>query len=896
MTLGPGTRLGSYEIVSPIGAGGMGEVYRARDTKLQREVAVKVLPDALARDTQALARFEREAQAVAALSHPGILSIYDFGREDGVAFAVMELLEGDTLRARLAEGPLPQRKALELAQQIAQALAAAHEKGIVHRDLKPENLFLTRGGRVKVLDFGLARQVPFPSGDSDTHSPTVKRETEPGTVLGTVGYMSPEQVRGRPADARSDIFSFGAVLHEMLTGRRAFQRGTAAETMTAILREDPRDLSATGVSVSPGLERILRHCLEKDPEERFRTAHDLAFALDAVGGSSATLVEGAPPETAAGPRRVKALTAVALAIGAAAAALLVERVMTREPPPPYTAVRALTYSGHDAEPAVSPDGRWLAFSSNRDDTLRIWLKQLATGDEVALTSGPDFTPRFSPDGSQLLFNRGAFDLGPIAGATKTDLYRVPVLGGEPRRVASSAASAEWTADGILFTRIVVENGKIATKLFKVAPEGGEPLELAGFDGRIADRPRLSPDGRTIAVRSDPASGTGSARFELVSSDTRQVRTLLPPPSLGTISSGLFSRDSKGLLFVQQLSVRYGGSRLVRQDLRSGEGRPLLYLPYEVLTLDALSPERLVADASSTRENLFELSLDGTPGKRWLTRGTSTDRQPVYSPDGAWLAFSSDRGGNLDIWMISTKTGALHRVTEDPADDWDPGFTRAGKLIWSSGRSGHLEIWMAEADGSSPRRVSDDGMDAENPTELPDGTLIYVSGNQKKPGLWKVKPDGSKTERLLEGLALQLPEVSPDGAVVAYAQGWVGPVLFARVADGKALPMKIDTPHTRYTSVNMGRARWSGDGRRVYFVGQNEKGRNGIYVQDFDPAKADTRATRREAGGFEADVETESFAISPDGTRMVIAGLERLDTIVTVEGVAGTEPFHRVARR
>src|SRR5262245_34742486 len=285
-----GTRLGSYEVLAPLGAGGMGEVYRARDAKLDREVAVKVLPERVASDPETLARFEREAKAVAALSHPNILSIFDFGSHDGTAFAVTELLDGETLRARLAGGALPLRRALECAQQVALGLAAAHDKGIVHRDLKPDNVFLTRDGRVKILDFGLARQRPKPS-DDQSHSPTLSQYTDPGTVLGTVGYMSPEQVRAAPLDARSDIFSFGSMLYEMLTGQKAFHRDTAAETMTAILRDDPQELASLNETLPASLDRILRHCLEKDPTARVQSARDLAFELELIAGLSSSKVE-----------------------------------------------------------------------------------------------------------------------------------------------------------------------------------------------------------------------------------------------------------------------------------------------------------------------------------------------------------------------------------------------------------------------------------------------------------------------------------------------------------------------------------------------------------------------------------------------------------------------------
>src|SRR6266550_1113244 len=309
MALPAGTRLGPYEILSPLGVGGMGEVYRARDPRLGREVAIKVLPESLTQDSDRLRRFEQEARAAGALNHPNITAVYDIGSVDGSPYIVTELLEGETLRERLSAGTLPRRKAIDYAVQIAKGLAAAHEKGIVHRDLKPENLFITRDGRVKILDFGLAKLTQPEKGGPQTNLPTETAGTEPGVVMGTLGYMSPEQVKGRPADARSDIFSFGAIFYEMLSGQRAFHGDSAAESMSAILREEPPDLSVTNQSVSPGLERIVRHCLEKNPEQRFQSSRDLAFDLESLSTAS-----GISAATAsARPRRALTLAQVALA-------------------------------------------------------------------------------------------------------------------------------------------------------------------------------------------------------------------------------------------------------------------------------------------------------------------------------------------------------------------------------------------------------------------------------------------------------------------------------------------------------------------------------------------------------------------------------------------------------
>src|SRR5271170_5404043 len=307
MSLTPGTKLGPYEILGPLGAGGMGEVYRARDTRLGRDVALKILPESFASNADRLHRFEQEARAVAALNHPNILAIHDIGEQNGSPFLVSELLDGESLRVALDRGVLPQRKTIEYGVQIAHGLAAAHEKGIVHRDLKPENVFVTKDGRIKILDFGLAKLTQ--SAGADPNGVTLTSEnTAAGVVMGTASYMAPEQVRGEPADPRTDIFAFGAVLYEMISGVRAFRRNTAAETMTAVLKEDPAELSGPVRMVSPTLERIVRRCLEKSPEQRFQSARDLSFALSALSGTETSLTaRAAAVAAAAAPRRFPVL-------------------------------------------------------------------------------------------------------------------------------------------------------------------------------------------------------------------------------------------------------------------------------------------------------------------------------------------------------------------------------------------------------------------------------------------------------------------------------------------------------------------------------------------------------------------------------------------------------------
>src|SRR6185295_2795685 len=326
MALPTGTRLGPYEILSPLGAGGMGEVYRARDTRVGRQVAVKVLPPGFVTDPDRLRRFEQEARAAAALNHPNILVLHDLGTHEGTPYLVTELLEGETLRERLDHDALSPRKAVDIALQVARGLAAAHERGLAHRDLKPANLFVLRDGHVKILDFGLAKVTRPASSDKSAATATV--DTDKSVVMGTAGYMAPEQVRGQPADHRADIFAFGAILYEMLTGRRAFQGQTSAETMTAILREEPPEMAREGRPLPPALDRIVRHCLEKSPQERFQSASDIAFALEALSGIS----DSGPKAAVAGGRpawRRLLLPAVAALLLLAAGALLGRQLAPR---------------------------------------------------------------------------------------------------------------------------------------------------------------------------------------------------------------------------------------------------------------------------------------------------------------------------------------------------------------------------------------------------------------------------------------------------------------------------------------------------------------------------------------------------------------------------------------
>jgi len=357
MPLNPGSALGPYEVVALIGSGGMGEVYRAHDSRLGRDVAIKILPESFASDVERVRRFEQEGRAAGALNHPHIVSVYDVRLDGPSPYVVSELLEGQTLRQRVSEGALPVRKATEYASQLAAGLAAAHDKGITHRDLKPENLFVTSDGRLKILDFGLARvRTPALGPTQQMNAPTMAADTQPGAVLGTVGYMAPEQVRGDEADHRSDIFAFGAIVYEMLTGARAFQRDSAAESMTAILREDPPEISRVGGSVPPALERIVQRCLEKNPTERFQSARDLGFSLDALSSLSESSSVAVGPRQERVWNRVAWPGVVAITVAAAVAGWLVASGVVADPTPPE--FRQLTFRrGVVSSARFAPDGQ-----------------------------------------------------------------------------------------------------------------------------------------------------------------------------------------------------------------------------------------------------------------------------------------------------------------------------------------------------------------------------------------------------------------------------------------------------------------------------------------------------------------------------------------------------------
>ncbi|MGD8375891.1 MAG: protein kinase, partial [Acidobacteriota bacterium] len=760
--LEPGKRLGHYEILGTLGAGGMGEVYRARDAKLDRDVAVKVLPPEVSRDPDRVARFQREARAASALNHPNILHVYDIGHEGDTFFLVMELVEGSTLRDLLAEGPLPPRRLLEIGEQIAAGLAKAHAAGIVHRDLKPENVMVTGDGLVKILDFGLAKLNPAQDGSSSQMATALA--TGSGVVLGTASYMSPEQARGRPVAFESDQFSLGTVLYEMGSGRRPFSGESFVQILNGIIEDEPEPLLRTNPKLPQPLGWIVARCLAKEPAERYAATVDLARDLRSLRENlsdltQASLTTTAPEERSrrrAGGGRGLAIGLVAgLAVGAAAMAWLAPRLF---PPPPPPELRALSFSGADGMADASPDGRTLAFVSLRGGRSRIWLKQLADGSEIALTGGEDLAPRFSPDGSSVLFVHEEGHL--------SYLYRISAFGGEPRRVLADAMAGAWSPDGrsLAFIRYTLQEGTTVSQVGIADADGGGERILAEVPRRALEGPRFSPDGHWIAVVGG-GFGNSEGRDEilLVRPDGSEVRGVPTPGKGGDVSAVAWLLGSRKVVYIQGESqtnvalgtttVSSGAGRLLLHDLFSGDSRVLLWTPNLAFAVDVVDDGEVVFDAITATQNLQEYVLaDGTGASpRALSQGGSLDRQPIYTPDGKWIVYSSNRTGNLDIWARSLEEGSERRLTDHEDDDWDPGFLPDGRLIFTSRRTGNFEIWLAEPDGSGARQVSHDGFNAENATPALGGEwLVYNSGNPEHSGLWKVRLDGTEATQLVEG--------------------------------------------------------------------------------------------------------------------------------------------------
>ena len=800
MALTSGTKLGPYDIQSLLGSGGMGEVYRARDSRLGRIVAIKVLPTSYSADAERLQRFAQEARAAAALNHPNILSIFDIGEERGAPYIVSELLEGQTLRERIRNGPLSSRKAIEYALQVARGLAAAHEKGIVHRDLKPENLFLTDDERVKILDFGLAK-LTRPENDSGAEAPTVQVNTEPGQIMGTVGYMSPEQVRGKAADHRSDIFSFGSILYEMLSGQRAFRGETPADTMSAILKEEPAELSETLRHVPPALERIVRHCLEKNPAQRFQSAGDLAFNLEALTDSSVVGKTGAQPTIAEGAiaeRTTASKTEVAPPgkLREVAGALLLSALMigiglwlgrgsARVPLPEY---QQITFrNGSIGNARFTPDGSIVYSAAWDGGETQLYLGR--TDDHGARELGVKNAELLSISKSgELAVRLNTASLGGYA-ATGT-LARVPMSGGAPREVLNNVQDADWAADG--------ENMAVV----RYTPETGHwrleyPIGKVLFDGiHWISHPKISPDGKWIAFADHQnASGddegavaliaaAGNDKEKILSSGWTALQGIVWSPAGGEIWFTASNYGSAGNAKAVSLSgtlraianvpggmwledVRNGTALTVTSRRRVGirgvaprakEERELGWFGWSILS-DLTPDGRKVlfdeeGDGGGLNYTVFVRDTDGSPPVR-IGEGVGL----AISPDAKWVITQPARGGPLSL--VPTGAGETRQLTHDNVSYQIVRCLPGGQELLASGiEAGHgVRDYLIEVSNGNSKALTPEGVAGVLPSL--DGRTTAVLGPDGKWGIWPLDGTGRHTIPGLDG-TYRVTGWSPDG--------------------------------------------------------------------------------------------------------------------------------------
>ena len=747
MSLAAGTQLGPYEVMDLLGAGAMGEVYRARDTRLRRQVAVKILPASIGSDPARLKRFEQEARAAGALNHPNIVAIHDVGHESGSPYVVSELLEGETLRERMGGTPLPTRKVMDYAIQIARGLAAAHEKGIVHRDLKPDNIFLTRDGGVKILDFGLAKlgRAPFAGTleDSVSAAATFDPVTEEGTVLGTVGYMSPEQVRGQNADHRSDIFSFGAVLYEMLTGQRAFKGRSAVETLNAILKEDPPQITVANPPLPPALERIVYHCLEKNPAERFQSAHDLAFDIEALSSPS-----GSGPRTAllAGEspwHRARPALLAALIMALPAAGFLLARAAPHHPNPEYqrlTFRRGTVYGARFA-----PDGQVVYSAAWDGRKPELYARRPETPDARDLGFPMASVVGISPSGEMALLLHK--EDGPSV------LARAPLAGGPPREILERVHAADWARDGSDFAVVRHLDGALRLEY----PIGTVLVSSASSHG--ISHPRISPQGDLVAFLDHPVAADDRGSVAIVD---RAGRKTILSSDWGSIEGLAWAKDGGEVLFT---AAKVGAdSALYAVDL-SGKRRLVEKAPGRLVLHDVSRDGTLLLERNSHRLEMRGLAEDQDDvDLSWFDFSFPAD----LSADGKTVLFyeSGEGGGPLySVYVRPTAGGLPIRIGEGRGQSLSPD----GRFALSLPLDGAPRIAILPTGAGEVRTIRHAAIEHYRWAHwLPDGKRILFSATEaKKPARLYVHDLDRGGMRPVgpEGRGAIKTTVTPDGASV-----------------------------------------------------------------------------------------------------------------------------------
>ena len=799
MALVTGSKLGPYEILSALGAGGMGEVYRARDARLGRDVAIKVLPESFSRDRDRVRRFEQEARTVAALNHPNILAIFDIGTQDETSYLVSELLEGESLRDRLRAGALSPRRAGEFALQLAHGLAAAHSKGVVHRDLKPENVFITRENRLKVLDFGLAKLQPMGLAAAATEQTAASGElgTSPGVVLGTVGYMAPEQVRGEPADHRSDIFAFGAILYEMLRGQRAFKRDTSAETLTAILKEDPPELeSASGQQIPPAMDRIVRRCLEKQPGLRFQSASDLGFAIEALsaasGASAALAAKTAPAKV-----NFKMWAGYAIAAAALIAAFLIAggRHVTSAAP----TFRRLTYTREDIPSArFASDGQTIFFTAVR-----------GAGDAHVYATTPGFPEsRALEMPAAVLWSvsaKGEMAVCLPAGDLRAHdvcrgtLARVPSAGGAPREILENVEAADWSPDGSKLAIVHAVNGGEQVEY----PIGNVLYKTSGWVTHL----RISPDGKWLAFLSHPFWPDDRGNVAVIEAAGGKAKVLTADfPSLEGLA---WSAGGDEIWFS---AAEQGSNQGILSVTLAGKQRAIARVPGNVWLYDVARDGRLLLSRQETSLGV-RASLAGATKETdysWFDYSLGVD----ISGDGKMLLFGEEGDGGGPLYMA-----ALRRVGEPSSVRLGEGtptaFSPDMKTVISMVPTSPVKLMLLPVGAGEAKQVPNNGIDQfSNAGWTPDGKQIIATGNvagqHERVFAIDVANPGAPRALTPEGVLIPLSAhtIAPDGKRFAAMQPDGSWALYPISGEAQSAPVPGVEPHEFI-------AGWSSDGAAVY---------------------------------------------------------------------------------
>jgi Tol biopolymer transport system component len=876
MIIAAGTKLGRYEIRSKIGEGGMGEVYRARDTQLGRDVAIKVIPSSVAVDKDRLRRFEQEACAAGALNHPNILVVHDIAAHDGSPYVVSELLEGETLRKRIAGTPLNQRRVIEYALQIANGLAAAHEKGIIHRDLKPDNIFITNDGRLKILDFGLAKLTQVDGNQSQTDVPTKRVDTNPGVVMGTIGYMSPEQLKGRTVDQRSDIFSFGAILYEMLSGRRAFHGESVAETMSAILKEEPPELSDSNKNVSPALERLVNHCLEKNPEARFHSARDITFALEALSGSTASALGDISTNASLPSRRRRVGEWLPWAVAGAAlllAALALAWQYFRRFPSGEVgeAIRFIIPMPEKAliigPPVISPDGGRIVYRLNTEDGKELlWVRALGS---------LDARPLLGTDGAlQPFWSADSRSVGFFA---NTKLKRIDLSGGSAQTLcdAPSNVSGAWSRDGtIIFSR------GVASGLYRVTAAGGTPIQVTQVDPSRNEIehtwPYFLPDGRHFLYLVRSAQADQSAIY-VGSLDSKETKSLVKVHSSGVYASPGY------LLFVRENTLMAQAFDADNLELK-GDAFPVaeqtVRNPIIGRAMFSVSENGVLVTRSGGIHNNQPIWFDRAGKQLGPLTAPGGYNAPALSPDEKSVAVSRVdllTGTASDIWLIDLQRGTQIRLTNDPASDTYPAWSPAGdRIAFLSTRNGQTSIYEKLSNGSAVEQPLLSSAEMKfNPTFSPDGKFVMYA--QLHPNtnldlyLVSAGPDKEVQLFLQTNFIEAQPRISPNGRWVAYTSNETGQfevyIQTFPVAGGK-LPISVG---------GGSQPQWRADGRELYYYTPDRKlmavevnGDGATFKVGVAKPLFEIRVTG--AGIDQSFPGNGYFTVTRDGTRFLVPSL------------------------